>query len=75
MVFTKSQAKAAFNHAMNNVIGKDDTSPLKQAIVAYGIEEIHDLTTMVDSDIDELVYNKSGTERPTYSSVGPIDNC
>ena len=68
MVFTKSQAKAAFNHAMDNVIGKDDTSPLKKAIIAYGIEEIHDLTTMVDSDIDDLVYNKSATETNVHFS-------
>ena len=62
MVFTRQEAKAAFQHVLDNVLGKDDSSPLKQAIVAEGFEDVFTMMTMDDTIIDTLVYDKSPTE-------------
>jgi hypothetical protein len=62
MVFTRPQARAAFTHVLDNVIGKDDSSPLKQSLVAQGIEDVFHLCSMDTNDIDFLVYDKSDTE-------------
>jgi hypothetical protein len=62
MVFTRPQAIAAFNHVLDNVLGKDDTSPLKQSLMATGIKDMFDLWTMRRDFIDKLVYSKSSTE-------------
>ncbi len=62
MVFTRPQAKAAFHHILDNVLGKDDTSPLKQSLMAQGIEDIFHLGSTDYDTIDALVYDKSATE-------------
>ena len=62
MVFTRQEAKAAFQHVLDNVLGKDDSSPLKQAIVAEGFEDVFTMMMMDDTIIDTLVYDKSPTE-------------
>ena len=60
--FTCQEAKAAFQHVLDNVLSKDDSSPLKMAIVAEGIEDVFTMMTMDDTIIDTLVYDKSPTE-------------
>ena len=62
MGLTRSEGTAVFNHVLDNVLGQDDTSPLKQSLLATGVENIFDLRTMDDCHIDTLMYNKSDTE-------------
>jgi hypothetical protein len=62
MGLTRSQAKAAFNHVLDNVFDRDDIAPLRQALKAQTVEDICSLCSMHDCDIDDLVYNKSDTE-------------
>ena len=70
MVFTRQEAKAAFQHVLDNVLGKDDSSPLKQAIVAEGFEDVFTMMMMDDTIIDTLVYDKSPTETNVAVSRG-----
>ena len=62
MVFTRPQARAAFNHVLDNVLGQDDQSPLKQSLIAQGIEDIFYLCTIENDSINALVYDRSATE-------------
>jgi hypothetical protein len=62
MVFTKPQAKAAFNHILDNVLGQDDNSALKQSLIAQGIEDIFSLRSIDVALINYLMYNRSATE-------------
>jgi hypothetical protein len=45
MVLTRSQARAAFNYILDNVLGKDNKSPLKSALLCEGINDIFSLVT------------------------------
>ena len=62
MVFSRQQAKAAFTHVLDNVLGKDDSSPLKRSLVKKGIEDIFALSTIRPANVETLVYDKSATE-------------
>jgi hypothetical protein len=45
MVLTRSQARAAFNYVLDKVLGIDDNSPLKSALLCEGINDILSLVT------------------------------
>ena len=62
MVVTRPQAKAVFNHILDNVLGRDDTSGLKMSLLKVGVQDIFDLCTIEESTIDALCYDKSPTE-------------
>ena len=62
VMITHDEAKAAYNHVMDNVLGKDDSSGLKKALVGAGIENVFDLVNVDKTTIDNLVYDKSDTE-------------
>ena len=62
MVVTRPQAKAAFNHVLDNVLGRDDSSPLKQSLLKENVQDIFDLCSMEESTINVLCYDKSPTE-------------
>ena len=53
---TRSEAKAAFNHVLDKVIERDDSSELKIALVNDGIENIFDLLRLDQHTIDNLGY-------------------
>jgi hypothetical protein len=53
---TRSEVKAAFNHVLNEVIGRNDTSNLKRGLLAEGIADIFDLSSLDDGFIDDLEY-------------------
>ena len=57
MVLTRQDAKVAFNHVLDNVIGCGDNSPLKFALQQDNIEDIFALVTMDNTSIDSLTYN------------------
>jgi hypothetical protein len=62
MTVTRSQAKAVFHHVLDNVLGKNDSSPLKQSLLARGMKDICDLCTIDYAFIGALVFDKSPTE-------------
>jgi hypothetical protein len=56
MVLTRSEAKTAYTHVLDNVLGPADGTPLKLALEAEGIDDIFGLTTLTDAQIDTLKY-------------------
>jgi hypothetical protein len=56
MVITWSEAKAAYSHILDNVLGRTDGSPLKSALDNEGIEDIFQLTNLDAATIDQLSY-------------------
>lgn len=53
---TRSQARAAFNHILDNIFGHPDGSPLKTALINDGISDLPSLLTMDNATIDSLCY-------------------
>ena len=51
---TRTGAKAAFNHVMDNVLEQDNSSRLKNALTTIGIVKILDLVAMSPDRIDSL---------------------
>jgi hypothetical protein len=62
MVVTRPQAKAAFNYVLDNVLGRDDNSALKQSLLKVNVQDIFDMCSMEESTITALCYDKSSTE-------------
>jgi hypothetical protein len=56
MVLTRSEAKTAYLHVLDNVLGRADGTPLKLALETEGIDDIFGLTTLTDAQIDTLKY-------------------
>jgi len=56
MVVTRPQAKAAFNHVLNTVLGRGDDSSLKSSLLHDGIEDIFALATIDTDTINALTY-------------------
>jgi hypothetical protein len=66
MVYTRSDAKASFNHILDNVLGRGDGSSLKMALSDEGIDDVYTLSNLTDSAIDSLKYiNKDNGDTPT----------
>ena len=64
VTLTRSEAKTAFNHVLDKVLGRDDSSSLKSSLAHEGIDDIFDFITLTDDVIDSLVYkdtNDSGS--------------
>jgi hypothetical protein len=58
MVLSRAQAKDVFNHVLDNVLELDHSSPLKQALIGEGIEDIFALLSMDACTIDCLTYSE-----------------
>jgi hypothetical protein len=58
MVLSRTQAKDIFNHVLDNVLERDHTSPLKQALIGEGIEDIFALLCIDASTVESLKYYK-----------------
>jgi hypothetical protein len=58
MVLTRDQAKDIFNHVLDNVLERDHTSPLKQALICEGIEDIFALLCIDAPTVESLKYYK-----------------
>jgi hypothetical protein len=52
---TRAEAKVAFNHVLDNVVGRNDASHLKLSR-AKGINDIFDFVTLSDKIIEAIVY-------------------
>jgi Zn-dependent M16 (insulinase) family peptidase len=57
MVFTCPHTRQAFSHILDSLLEKDDSSPLKQALIAQGIEDMISLVSIDEDTIDSLVYD------------------
>ena len=53
---TRAEAKEAFNHVLDKVLDRGDSSSLKKALIEDGITDIFDLVTVLDEVIDSLAY-------------------
>jgi hypothetical protein len=56
MVLTRSEAKAAFNHVLDTILGRGDNSLLKSALSEEGVDDIFALSTLTDNAIDRLQF-------------------
>jgi hypothetical protein len=56
MVYTRGDAKASFNHILDNVLGRGDGTPLKLSLAEEEIEDVFALSNLTDTDIDSLKY-------------------
>jgi hypothetical protein len=53
---TRTEAKEAFNHVLDTVLDRGDSSSLKRSLIEDGITDILDLVTVRDDVIDSLAY-------------------
>jgi hypothetical protein len=70
MVFTRADAKVAFDHIINNVLSRYDNTNLKMALVNEGYDDIITLMTIDDNTIEQLVYPDPDDE--TNSTFKPL---
>jgi hypothetical protein len=68
VVLTRTEANVTYNHILDNILGRNDESPLKQSLENDGIEKLFDLISMDEESINTLQY-KASTED---SSLTPI---
>jgi hypothetical protein len=62
----RSEAKAAFDNILNEVLGRDDNSNVKRGLLAEGIADIFDLSSLDDGFIDDLEYPGPKTQTSLY---------
>jgi len=62
MVLTRPQAQQAFNHVLDNVLGKDDTSPLKQSLASQGITNLFTFLNIDDATIQGLTHQRAANQ-------------
>jgi hypothetical protein len=53
---TRAEAKEVFNHVLDTVLDRGDSSSLKSSLNEDGITDIFDLITVTDDVIDNLTY-------------------
>jgi hypothetical protein len=56
MVLTRKEAKVAYNHILDNFLGRSDGTALKTSLDEEGIDAIFDLINISDAAIDSLSY-------------------
>jgi hypothetical protein len=61
VTITRAEAKTAIAHILNNVLGQNDKSNLKLALLEEGIQDIFDLSTINDAVVDELQYEETAS--------------
>jgi hypothetical protein len=54
---TRAEAIEAFNHVLDTVLDRGDSSSLKRSLIQDVITDIFDLITITDDVIDSLTYN------------------
>ena len=63
MVLTRKEAKEAFNHILDEVIGRSDESHLKSSLVFAGIRDIYDLAAIDTETINQLTYPDTNNKK------------
>jgi hypothetical protein len=62
VAYTRAEAKVAFNHVLDNVLGRNDTSHLKLFLAEEGIIDIFDFVTLSEKIIEALVCKDTGNK-------------
>jgi hypothetical protein len=62
MSFTRADSKRVFNHLLDEVLGMDDSSPLKKSLVAANYKDLFSLLAIERDTIDGLIYDRSDEE-------------
>ena len=70
MVLSRQQSKEAFNHILDNVLGRGDDTPLKKALTASGIIEIEDFISLDDATIDSFTYDRTANDTNVPLNAG-----
>jgi hypothetical protein len=70
MVYTRSDAKASFNHILDNVLGQGDGTPLKLSLSEEGIDDIFALSNLSDNDIDSIKYKNKENDNAITPMYG-----
>jgi hypothetical protein len=60
--YTRVEAKVTFNHVLDNVLGRNNTSQLKLSLSEEGIVDIFDFVTLSDKIIEALVYEDTSNK-------------
>ena len=63
---TRAEATVAFNHVLDIVLDRGDTSSLKTSLLAEGITNIFDLNTISDDVIEALIYEDTADKGKFY---------
>jgi hypothetical protein len=56
MVLTRVDCVLAYHHFLDNVLDRNDTSQLKQALLEHGVDDINSLLLLSDPDIENLEF-------------------
>jgi hypothetical protein len=78
VTITRLQAKEAFDHVMDKVLGRDENSHLKKSLIEEGIDDVFGLITLTDKTIDNLVYQevtKSSSQLPVKKGDKMLVKC
>jgi hypothetical protein len=54
---TKYSSKAAFDHVLDVILERDDSTPLKRALLQQGYNDIHALAILSDDVINSLTHD------------------
>jgi hypothetical protein len=52
MNLTRTDSLLAYNHILDNVSDRNDTSQLKQALLDHGVDDLNSLLLLNDPDIE-----------------------
>jgi hypothetical protein len=78
VTLTRSEAKSAFNHVLDTVLGRDNPLSLKLSLLDEGIDDIFDFITLTESSINSLVYedpNNTGSFLPVQKGDKMLVKC
>jgi hypothetical protein len=73
MVLTRPQARVAFTHVLNNVLGRGEGSNLQSALTQNGIEDIFALSQLNHATIDDLQASTTVEDVVTITRVNRGD--
>ena len=75
MVFTRTEAKAAFTHVLDQVLGRGDGTPLKSALLAEDIDDVFTLVSLDEAAINSLRYDDNGASKALRLSDKMLLKC
>jgi hypothetical protein len=74
VVLTRTEAMVVDNHILDNILGRNDESPLKQSLDYDGIENIFNLISMDKESINTLQYKASKADS-SLTNIEKDDIC
>jgi hypothetical protein len=70
MPFTRTESRLVFHHLLDDVLEMGDSSPLKQALLAAGFQDLFGLLAIERATIDGLTYDRSEEETNVAVQIG-----